>query len=59
MKVKLILELDGDFKDSLLDEEVEGLLKIVIGDGAKMYHLSSSFEVLEIIMRPSVVPMRG
>ena len=49
MKVKLILELDGDFEDELSNEEVEEITKIVIKDGAEVNSLSSKIEVLEII----------
>jgi len=51
MKVKLILELDGDFEDELSDKEVEEITKIVIKDGAEVNSLSSKIEVLEIIER--------
>ena len=51
MKVKLILELDGDFEDELSDKEVEEIIKIVISNGAEVNSLSSKIEVLEIIER--------
>jgi len=49
MKVKLILDLDGDFEDELSDKEVEEITKIVISNGAEVNSLSSKIEVLEII----------
>ena len=51
MKVKLILELDGDFEDELSNEEVEEIVEIVIKDGAEVNCCSSKIEVLEIIER--------
>ena len=51
MKVKLILDLDGDFEDELSDKEVEEITKIVISNGAEVNCCSSKTEVLEIIER--------
>jgi len=51
MKVKLIIELDGDFEDELSDKEIEEITKIVISDGAEVNSLSSKVEVFEIIER--------
>jgi len=51
MKVKLILDLDGDFEDELSDKEVEEITKIVISNGTEVDSLSSKIEVLEILER--------
>jgi len=51
MKVIAIIEIDGDFKDELSNEEVTDIVKQVIDNGVELYCLSGSAEILEIIER--------
>jgi len=49
MKIKVIIEITGDFEDDLPDEEVKHILREVINNGAEMNYLNGNVEILEII----------